>query len=157
MPDEHALGGSFYGKFFAKKLHLSLLHRKPEEWRSLQARQQAEQRETTQARQRVHAPKPITTTPAADVDISKQQSAKRGREDNTDEVWGARKRKREADELGAIFEGVNENRFGKVGLPLKATGMSGADKIGAPVPDDILNAIKAAPKGEVKVRRKRKA
>lgn len=157
MPYEHALVGSLYGKFFAKRLHLSLLHRKPEEWRSLQVRQQAEQREKTQARQHEHAPQPVATTSAADVDISKQQSAKRGREDNADEVRRARKRKREVDELGAIFEGVKEKRFGKVGLPSKATGKAGAEKIGAPVPDDILDAIKAAPKGEAKVRRKRKA
>lgn len=157
MPYEHALAGSLYGKFFARKLHLSLLHRKPEEWRILQVRQQAEQREKTQARHHDHAPQLVATTSAADVDISKQQSAKRGREDNADEVWGARKRKREVDELSAIFEGVKETRFGKVGLPSKVTGKGGADKIRATMPGDILDAIKAAPKGDVKVRRKRKA
>jgi nucleolar protein 9 len=149
MPHEHALAASLYGRFFAKRLHLSLLHRRPEEWRTLQVRQQAEQREKTQARQ--DGAQLVATTSAADVDISKQQSTKRGREENTDEVWGSRKRKREVDEIGALFEGVKENRFGKVGLPLKA---GGVDRIGAPLPDNILEAIKAAPKGEAKVRRK---
>ncbi len=157
IPHEYALAGSLYGKFFTRKLHLSLLHRKPDEWKTLQARQQVEQREKPQARQQNAASKPAATTCAAEVDISKQRSTKRGREDDTNEVKGTRKRKREIDELDAIFGQVKENRFGKVGLPPKATREVGVDKIGASVPDDILGAIKAAPKGEMKVRRKRKA
>lgn len=158
MSHEPALAGSFYGKFFARRLHLSLLHRKAEEWRVLQARQQGEQREKGRARHQDPASKPIaTTTSAADIDISKPQNTRRGPEDDTAGVRGSRKRKREADELDAIFEGVKENRFGKIGLPLETIGKGGADKIGAPVPDDILDAIKAAPKGETRVRRKRKA
>jgi len=157
IPHEYTLAGSLYGKFFARRLHLTLLHRKPEEWKVLQARQQAERPEMTQAKQQGATPKPIATTSAADVDIPKQQTTKRGREGDTNEVEGTRKRKRKVNELDAIFEGVKENRFGKVGLPSKTTGKAGADNIGAPVPDDILHAIKAAPKGEMKVRRKRKA
>jgi len=120
----------------------------------MQARQQAEELEKLQARQQDAASKPVVTTPAADVDVSKEHNTKRGREGGT---GGARKRKREVDELDAIFEGVKENRFGKVSLPPKATGKDGVDKTGAPVPDDIMAIIKAAPKGEMKVRRKRKA
>ena len=157
IPHEYALAGSLYGKFFTRRLHLSLLHRKPEEWKTLQARQQVEQREKQQARQQGAAAKPAVTTSAADVDTSKQQSTKRGREDDTNKVEGARKRKREVDEVDAIFGQVKENRFGKVSLPSQATGKVGGDKIGASVPDDILDAIKGAPKGDTKVRRKRKA
>ena len=157
IPYEYALAGSLYGKFFTRRLHLSLLHRKPEEWKTLQARQQVEQREKLQARQQNAASKPAATTCAADVDISRQQSTKRGRENDTNKVEGTRKRKREVDEVDAIFGQVKENRFGKVGLPSKATREVGADKFGALVPDDILGAIKAAPKGEMKVRRKQKA
>jgi len=154
MPHEHALAGSFYGKFFARRLHLSLLHRKPEEWRALKVRQQAEQREKAQAGQQDSTSKPVATIPAADADISKQQSTKHGRGDGPDE---ARKRKREADEMDAIFEGVKESRFGKVDLPPKTIGKASVDNVGAPVPDDILDAIRGAPKGEKKVKRKRKA
>ena len=135
-----------------------MLHRNPEEWKVLQARQQAEQREKPQARQPDVTPTPVVTTSTTNVDISRSHNTKHGRENDTKEGRGARKRKREVDELDAIFEGVKENRFGKVGLLSKATGKVGADKIGVPVPvsDDILDAIKAAPKGEMKVRRKRK-
>ena len=157
IPYEYALAGSLYGKFFTRRLHLSLLHRKPEEWKTLQARQQVEQREKQQARQQGATAKPTATTSTAGVDVSKQQSTKRGRDGDTNEVEGARKRKREVDEVDAIFGQVKENRFGKVGLPSKPTGKVGADKIGASVPDDILDAIKGAPKGDTKVRRKRKA
>jgi hypothetical protein len=158
MPHEHVLAGSLYGKFFARRLHLSLLRRKPEEWVALQVRKQAEQREQLHGRKRGPAG-PVGTTEVVGVDISKALNAKRGREDNTDEVQGAqtRKRKREADELDVIFEGVRENRFGRVGLPPKTTGTGGAEKVGAPVSGDILDAIKAAPKSESKARRKRKA
>lgn len=37
MNHEQFLAGSFYGKFFVRKLHLHLLKRKPEEWKALQA------------------------------------------------------------------------------------------------------------------------
>jgi len=64
-----SISRSLYGKFFTRRLHLSLLHRKPEEWKTLQARQQVEQREKPQARQQNAASKPAATTCAADVDI----------------------------------------------------------------------------------------
>ena len=36
-PHEHALAGSFYGKFFARNLALHVLRRDPERWKSMQA------------------------------------------------------------------------------------------------------------------------
>ncbi|KAF8314735.1 ARM repeat-containing protein, partial [Clavulina sp. PMI_390] len=39
IPHENSLAGSFYGKFFARNLHLTLLRRKPEEWRKMQLQQ----------------------------------------------------------------------------------------------------------------------
>jgi hypothetical protein len=93
---------------------------------------------------------------AANVDSPKKPNAKPGREGDTD-VQGARKRTREVDELDALFEGVRVNRFGKAGLLSETIRKYDADRIGAPVSRDILDAIKAAPKGEVQVKRKRKA
>ncbi|PIL36686.1 hypothetical protein GSI_00375 [Ganoderma sinense ZZ0214-1] len=37
IPHEHALAGSFYGKFFARSLNLHVLQRDPERWKSMQA------------------------------------------------------------------------------------------------------------------------
>lgn len=38
IPQEQFLAASFFGKFFARNLHLHLLKRKPEEWKALQSK-----------------------------------------------------------------------------------------------------------------------
>ncbi|KAH6888360.1 armadillo-type protein [Coprinopsis sp. MPI-PUGE-AT-0042] len=46
---EQNLAGSFYGKYFARKLNLFLLQRRPEEWRNLQSQKKAHADQQAQA------------------------------------------------------------------------------------------------------------
>ncbi|KAJ3720473.1 hypothetical protein C8R42DRAFT_736933, partial [Lentinula raphanica] len=38
LPHEETFAASFYGKFFVRKMDLYLLKRRPEEWKTVQAR-----------------------------------------------------------------------------------------------------------------------
>ncbi|KIK07666.1 hypothetical protein K443DRAFT_673245 [Laccaria amethystina LaAM-08-1] len=132
IPHDQTLAASFYGKFFARNLNLYLLQRRPEEWRNAQSEKKKTQvKEETQIKIKEGTPK------------DEPKKRKRKPENEIDELFDAvlgRKIKKAA--LAAIpvseeKEGEKEEEEDK---SLKA----------------VLGAIRSAPKGEEKHRKKRK-
>jgi len=134
IPNQQFLNASYYGKFFARKLQLVLLQRRPEEWRIAQANI-------------THGTAPPQSVP----EIAPKQNGEQEMDVNG-EVSGRKKKKRKRqeakDEIDVLFEGVKENRFANVASqPTKASGMASGDL------DTVLGAIKSAPKSERKRRK----
>lgn len=138
MSHEQELAASFYGKFFARKLQLSLLHRRPEDWKAAQVKAIAG----------VDAGWKSKSGPTAQTNTAEGSKA----EEHAATQTGKRKRKREEkkDEIDVLFEGVKENRFAKV----EVTPVAKEEKQHAPDLDGVLGAIKSAPKKDAKKRRK---
>ncbi|TRM68525.1 armadillo-type protein [Schizophyllum amplum] len=133
LPHENMLAGSFYGKFFVRKLNLALLKRKPDEWRDAQSTQRPKPA-VKEATLPVSATKPaarVTPTYTKDADKAK----KRRRPDNEiDELFTASLGKRSktarievADDVQVAFNGT-----AKADKELSA----------------IFGAIQQAPKGD---------
>ncbi|KIM29464.1 hypothetical protein M408DRAFT_328726 [Serendipita vermifera MAFF 305830] len=125
------LTASYYGKFFSRKLQLSLLQRRPDEWKKLQ----------TNVDQ-----KPITGDPQP----SQEQTNTQEKPDNNVSLKRKRKRDEQKDEIDVLFDGVKENRFSKV----VATSVKQESQSQGVDLDPVLKAIKTAPKGETSKRRK---
>lgn len=170
IPHQQTLSASYYGKFFARKLQLTLLQRKPEEWKAMQSRETvgAQVVDSNSQVQKQHNV-PVETKPNKDsTGTSKgvHTAGVEGQEMEGDEGGKEKKRQRkrkreeEGDEIDALFAGVKENRFGKVSAQSSATPIGASKTTVAeekPKPKDlesVLNAIKAAPKNETTKRRK---
>lgn len=142
---ESFLAGSYYGKFFAKNLHLYLLQHKPDEWKNLQS----QRRKSLASNGLPHIKTAGTTTNIGD----KPQ----GRRSPT-------KRKREEDEIDALFES-NFVRGVKSGALTESRGIAESlaphSKQGMNVEGKILqevfSAIRSAPKSEGKISKKSKS
>lgn len=143
---EQFLAGSFYGKFFARHLNLYLLQRKPEEWRNLQIQNKAAQALKA-------APTPSTTTePSTEPTPTSDEKSKK-------------KRKRGSapgNEIDALFDTSLGKKLKRVAL--NPEDLSAANKTDKQLPakgdkglDDILTAIRAAPKGDGDSSRKKKS
>lgn len=103
IPHATALSTSQYGRFFARKLNLHLLERRPDEWRHAQLgvvhhfAHQKRDRSTADGALRVAVPAPFQAPVAAEQDAEALAKAER------------KKRKREAktaagtDEIDALF------------------------------------------------------
>ncbi|RDX53030.1 ARM repeat-containing protein [Lentinus brumalis] len=107
IPHEHALAGSFYGKFFARHLNLHVLQRDPERWKSMQAATKAP----------APAPTPAPKPPAA-------EESPRTHSDATKSDKSAKKGKGKArpqDEIDALFDA-------KLGKKIKKAELATEDK-----------------------------
>ncbi|KAI0721971.1 armadillo-type protein [Cerioporus squamosus] len=110
IPHEHALAGSFYGKFFARNLNLHVLQRDPERWKSMQAAAKAPAPAPTPA---ASAPKNGTgRAPAAEDSPRKHSDTV-----NADKPKGKGKGKAQPqDEIDALFDATLGKRVKKAEL-----------------------------------------
>lgn len=133
---EQFLAGSFYGKFFARNLNLYLLQRKPEDWKNLQIQSKAAQASKTAPPPSPAAPPPAEAAPTP-----------------AGEEKPKKKRKRDAvpdNEIDALFAA-------SLGKKTKRTALDAAELPSSDKPpvatgdkglDDVLGAIRAAPKAD---------
>ncbi|KAG8813556.1 Nucleolar protein 9, partial [Serendipita sp. 401] len=193
IPHQQTLVASYYGKFFAKKLQLSLLLRKPDEWRVAQV-QSGEKKSQFDAtnnhynHERIPNPDTNTSKPRKSgkrdddvaaasslkeqvtaenetiIDMNQDEEAATAQDASahkSEKTKRGRKRKREEglDEIDVLFSGVKENRFSKVPSSnavmdeVKQKGKSGAVSRSEGL-DNVLKAIKSAPKKDSGKRRK---
>jgi nucleolar protein 9 len=124
------LAASYYGKFFSRKLQLSLLQRQPVEWKTAQTK--------------------TDHGPVDGITFAQPPNADQGSRDDAAQTKRKRKRDVEKDEIDVLFDGVKENRHSKVAsIPEKERRKTQGNDL-----EEVLSAIKAAPKGESTKRRK---
>lgn len=146
MQHEMFLAGSFYGKFFARNLHLTLLKRKPDEWKQNQARAKLAKAEGSSARKPVAPTHPI------------RSNATSGAPAGEDPSHSEKKRKRDEkpkDEIDALFATATKkprNADSKPSAPTVKPVKKEVEEPKAGVADEdmsrVLGAIKAVPKGQ---------
>jgi nucleolar protein 9 len=130
---EQSLIGSEYGKYFARKLQLHILKRRPEEWKEMQATASKPAKPAVMTGDPIPVPAPTS----APINVAPSEREK--------------KKKRKADEIDTLFDeaglGGKKNKRGALD-----TGKPEEDgKREAPVASDlkdVLGAIKDAPKNE---------
>ena len=157
---ERDLAASFYGKFFARRLNIHLLLRDPEQWKNLQINvRSSAQPQAMQESRPVSTAQSHTATPDpqnAPAKLSKKRKA------------------RVEDEIDQLFEEKLGKKVKKAGLGVDASAPS-APKVNQKVEvkekkrrkhdaaaedrdlQDVLGAIKAAPKDDKSHKRKKKA
>ncbi|TCD70472.1 Nucleolar protein 9 [Steccherinum ochraceum] len=152
IPHEQFLAGSFYGKFFARRLNLQLLRKDTEKWKSMQSSSKP--------------PPPASATKTAEASLP--DAGQSTRDDK-------RKRKRpgkEGDEIDQLFNTALGKKTKKAGITqtvdeaAEESARAGAaeqdEKQTAPKTghdkalDDVLGAIQAAPKSEVRSKKKKR-
>ncbi|KAH9950104.1 ARM repeat-containing protein [Amylocystis lapponica] len=141
LPHEQFLAGSFYGKFFARRLSLHLLQRNPEEWKTVQSTAKAP------------APVPPAATSASRTPAPGAEQPKKKR------------KARPQDEIDALFDAAPGKKFKKGGTALGDEVVVPEQSQGktkpsfAIPPDDLLDvmgAIRAAPRDEKKHHKKKR-
>ena len=178
---EHALAGSFFGKFFVRQMALHVLRRDPERWRSMQVESKAAAAAIAAPTQKVKAEakapaKPTIAAPAVEPDAAED-------EQETARVKSKGKRRAQPqDEIDAVFDATLGKKVKKAELAApdedvsaktkskdkdrdtdsrksekkkgkrKRDGEEGGANAGL---EDVLGAIRAAPK-EDKGQKKRK-
>ncbi|PVF92971.1 ARM repeat-containing protein [Serendipita vermifera] len=134
IPHQQSLSASYYGKFFAKRLQLAFLQRKPDEWRAAQARQGNE--------------KSIVEASSTAAETSRTHNPEVVEDQKKDEkLMRKRKRDDQKDEIDVLFDTVKENRFSKVATPSRKEVAEQQRDL-----DDVMRAIKGAPKGSSRKR-----
>lgn len=174
IPHENFLAGSFYGKFFARGLHLTLLKRRPDEWKALQVKLKAEGQNRSLPRSQAHAQTSIqaqTSTQGSGLEKSAaalsldadahapststgDQAGKPKAREGKKEREERKKRKREGDDIDDIFGAAGGRP------PPKKAPRPQAVPVVADIPAkdeeamvtdkglaDVLGAIKDVPKG----------
>lgn len=145
------LAGSFYGKFFARNLHLMLLKRRPDEWKQNQVRLKSAKVGT--------APTPSTPAPVASAHITASQDSSNKPVDEEGEKSSKRKRtdkpRDEIEELFATASKTKKSRKGESRPPPPPAKPTDSEPVAVEVntakDEDmtkILGAIKAVPKGQ---------
>ncbi|KAI0786442.1 armadillo-type protein [Abortiporus biennis] len=157
IPEEHTLAGSFYGKFFARKLNLHLLKRDVEAWKNAQISAKASSTGQVGSTPTVVAKvPPQASAPTTESTVESKRKRKHPAEDEIDQLFDTAigKKVKRAD----LSSNVNEE-------PESAQAKSKSKKDKRDVePEegvdkslhDVLGAIKAAPKNEDKGHKKRK-
>ncbi|KDQ64985.1 hypothetical protein JAAARDRAFT_28650 [Jaapia argillacea MUCL 33604] len=147
------LAASYYGKYFARKLNLSLLQRRPEEWKALQSANN--DRGTVNVAQRPGT-KPVNSTL---VTHERKEETSVLQVPSQGKAKSKGKRKHDGDEIDELFEA-------KLGKKVKRSALEGA--AGKDLEEahtnkgmemdkglsDVLGAIRSAPAGE-KAKKKR--
>ncbi|KAI0035625.1 ARM repeat-containing protein [Vararia minispora EC-137] len=173
VPHDMDLAASFYGKFFARRLNLHLLQRRPTEWRNMQS-------------------KPVAVAPKAGaLLLTKPQTATLSQVDaptSSKDVSGTEKRKRRhgEDEIDALFDSALGRKVKRAALGVDGESgegpdegakkdRNGGDARNADVASrrepkgkrkreedrggtvvDVLSAIRAAPRTEEKMKMKKR-
>lgn len=170
IPHEHALAGSFYGKYFARSLNLHLLQRNPEQWKDQQSATKAAPPQPSQPKALSGNVPPTPTT-------STQTPAPVEASENVTKGSKKRKHKGDAeDEIDALFDAKLGKKIKKGGLGRKdeedhEVKSKGEEHDGStkkrkrhakdePADNDlkdVLGAIKAAPKDDGAHRKKKRA
>jgi nucleolar protein 9 len=131
LPHEQTIAGSEYGKYFARRLKLHILRKRPDEWKDMQSTVTAAPIEA-----------PVVSAPAPVPEMSD------------------RKPKRKVDEIDVLFDsaglGAKKKRstLKTVHAPDKSAVAEKAPGAFADL-SDILGAIKAAPKSEKQAKKKK--
>lgn len=142
MPHENFLAGSYYGKFFARNLHLTLLRRKPVEWKALQSRSRPG------APYIPSAPTPVKPSTSAEEEKDKKKEKKRKREDAIDEIFesqaggGNRKMKAPKEVSQAESSAPTSAATGPSSKAKAVKLVEGDDALAS-----VLGAIRDVPKG----------
>lgn len=158
IPHEQTLAGSFYGKFFARNLNLYLLQRNPEQWKTIQA-----SRKSAASQQHEKDSSKFTANPVKEVVLDPSSAEP--------QLGNKTKRKARPDnEIDQLFEEKLGKKVKRAELkteaPMKAPEAEGdrqektkRRKIGGTDKglEDVLGAIKAAPKDEKRHHKKKKA
>lgn len=146
---EHILSGSFYGKFFARKLNLHLLQRNVDAWKDFQSSTKAQSSPAVNQHPSLAFPEPAPSHKTDNPLVS------------TNTKSDKRKRKtRPQDEIDELFEGALGKKIKKADLGSTDrsvrtdTGLL-HDKIADKSLMEVLGAIRAAPKEDKAVRKKR--
>lgn len=156
IPHEHALAGSFYGKFFARKLNLHLLQRNIEAWKDFQSSAKPPVSTSLPSQPATSAP----SAPATMETMETKDVVATGDEPKKE------KRKRKAqpeDEIDALFEGALGKKVKKAGLEKTDEPdehlMNSEKLINRKIRDkdllDVMGAIRSAPKEEKRKKRAR--
>ena len=179
-PHEHALAGSFFGKFFARGLALHVLRRDPERWRAMQAESRAAAAVASAGPSgaRGERKKSVTSAPVDARDKRESAQAQAGetprktndkrkatQQDEIDAVFGAALGKKvKKAELAAAADGETtskaasdvkrkEHKDEKRGKRKRARDEEGTDA-GL---EDVLGAIRSAPKEDKGSKKRKKA
>ncbi|KAH9943000.1 ARM repeat-containing protein [Epithele typhae] len=161
-PHHAALAGSYFGKFFVRGLALHVLQRDPERWKAMQAEEKERQRAQIDA---------TGTVPAQSTDMRRGAEEKRSQEgegeedgrrpDEIDEVFGALGGKVKKAELAArdaqarpSEDGESGEKGEKKSKKKRRRDEDGEERGGAAGLEDVLGAIRSAPKEEKKRRHK---
>ncbi|KAI0313257.1 armadillo-type protein [Amylostereum chailletii] len=151
VTQEAFLSGSYYGKFFARNLNLYLLQRRPDEWRNLQTSK------TSQPTKPTTAPIPQAQVPSDDSSPTKKKRKRGdGAGDVIDELFDkALGKKIKKGSLSTDVPFAADPPNAQLAEGTKRT--KRRDAGGGPEDDlgTVLGAIRQAPKGEEKVRRKK--
>ncbi|KAL1665643.1 armadillo-type protein [Schizophyllum commune] len=135
LPHENALAGSFYGKFFVRKLNLMLLKRKPDEWRNAQS---------------TH--KPQAPTPSTPVPPPAKAQAPAASTEAKEPVKKSKKRQRPENEIDELFSTSLGKRTKTARIETADVEMETAPIAPSQTVDRtlsaVLGAIQQAPKGD---------
>ncbi|KAF9518476.1 hypothetical protein BS47DRAFT_1289620 [Hydnum rufescens UP504] len=142
IPHERFLAGSFYGKFFARNLHLTLLQRKPEEWKALQ----------TKAKTTTEVDSSRSVLPPSS---SLQDSSAKAEGDSIKIQKKTKRKHPEEDPIDSVFSGAgklqrNPTRPIVAPVPVPESGTTMDKGL-----SEVLGAIKDVPKGTALRERKR--
>ncbi|KAH7343515.1 armadillo-type protein [Rhizoctonia solani] len=142
LPHEMALSTSYYGKYFARNLHLTMLKRDAAAWRDMQ-RDQKKAAAGMSNNETTKAPPIASTNPTADTNNSAP----------------AKKRKRgaEEDEIDALFSKASNSRkaFGPSDAKEELVPEPETTKASDPQLNEVLGAIKKVSKKEGKRKSKK--
>ena len=159
IPHEMTLVGSFYGKFFARNLNLYLLKKNPEQWKTAQAARKAALKIPTASDE----PKEPAATPQGPEKSAQAPPALKNK----------KRKARPTDEIDEVFETLGkkvkraELKADEVDAPAKTDTAKEAkkekkrrkrdDDAKDKELEDVLGAIKAAPKDEKRHKHKKKS
>ncbi|TBU50501.1 ARM repeat-containing protein [Dichomitus squalens] len=155
IPHEHALAGSFYGKFFARNLNLHVLQRDPERWKSMQATAKqpvpaSGSASNPTAASRQPQPKSLGQKPEPGADVPAVTATAQKTDADADRGGGGKRKakgSRPQDEIDALFDAT-------LGKKVKKAELASVDKIKGK--EDVESKSKSKTKDGEKKSKKRK-
>ncbi|KAI0092558.1 armadillo-type protein [Irpex rosettiformis] len=160
---ESTLAGSFYGKFFARNLNLHLLKKDPEQWKAAQTKSRAAV--SAQIEQRAHPIQPppaksppslVASNPSTSLEAKKRSKRKHRAEDEIDKLFKeklGKKVKKAALEQVTFSDDAEEDKGDNTSTKKRKKGEADGQRDDL---QEVLGAVKAAPKGEGNHRAKKK-
>ncbi|KIY61837.1 ARM repeat-containing protein [Cylindrobasidium torrendii FP15055 ss-10] len=134
MHQEQQLAASYFGKYFARALHLYVLRTKPAEWRDMMGKARKEELERQQGVEKAAKPVDATATAPATAEppVEKKKSKKR-------------KAEKDSDEIDSLFKKARKMQKGA--LETLVPEQDGGEQVAMDVDSRVLAAIKSAPAG----------